>query len=314
MSPEQVRGQAVDHRSDIFSFGVVLYEMLTGQRAFRGDSAVETMNAILKEDPAPVAATRRSRCRRRSSGSSCTASRRIPRSASSPPATSPSTSSRCRASPARLSTAAPPPPERRWIRSGGDCGARRGRRRGAVPGRPLDGRTVDRAATFEPTHVQARASSATRGSHPTAGRSSTRRTGKAGRWSSTRRSRAARSRDRSGSEADLQAVSRAGRNGGAARPAGQSAGVLARVPIGGGAPREVLENVTVGRLGSRRGSAGRRADRWRTRHARVSDRPRALPGTRMAQRRGGLAEGRPRRLLRSTPSWSTTAATSRSST
>ena len=54
MSPEQVRGQTVDHRSDIFSFGVVLYEMLTGQRAFQGDSAVETMNAILKEDPAPT--------------------------------------------------------------------------------------------------------------------------------------------------------------------------------------------------------------------------------------------------------------------
>src|SRR3954470_4497744 len=52
MSPEQVRGQAVDQRSDIFSFGIGLYEMLTGRRAFHGDSAVETMNAILKEDPA----------------------------------------------------------------------------------------------------------------------------------------------------------------------------------------------------------------------------------------------------------------------
>jgi Tol biopolymer transport system component len=51
MSPEQVRGVPADHRSDIFSFGAVLYEMLTGKHAFRGDSAVETMNAILKDDP-----------------------------------------------------------------------------------------------------------------------------------------------------------------------------------------------------------------------------------------------------------------------
>jgi serine/threonine protein kinase len=51
MSPEQVRAQPVDHRSDIFSFGAVFYEMLTGRRPFRGDSHIETMNAILKEDP-----------------------------------------------------------------------------------------------------------------------------------------------------------------------------------------------------------------------------------------------------------------------
>ncbi|MGI9168312.1 MAG: protein kinase domain-containing protein [Pyrinomonadaceae bacterium] len=51
MSPEQVRGQRVDHRSDIFSLGVILYEMLSGKRAFRGESAIETLNAILKEDP-----------------------------------------------------------------------------------------------------------------------------------------------------------------------------------------------------------------------------------------------------------------------
>lgn len=51
MAPEQVRGQKVDHRADIFSFGCVLYEMLAGKRAFRGDSAIETLNAILKEDP-----------------------------------------------------------------------------------------------------------------------------------------------------------------------------------------------------------------------------------------------------------------------
>lgn len=51
MSPEQVRAAAVDHRSDIFSFGAVLYEMLSGRRAFHRDSAIETLNAILKEEP-----------------------------------------------------------------------------------------------------------------------------------------------------------------------------------------------------------------------------------------------------------------------
>jgi len=51
MSPEQARGQETDHRADIFSFGVILYEMLSGRRAFSGESAVEVMNAILKEEP-----------------------------------------------------------------------------------------------------------------------------------------------------------------------------------------------------------------------------------------------------------------------
>jgi len=51
MSPEQVRGQTVDHHSDIFSLGTILYEMISGKRAFKGDTGVETMSAILKEDP-----------------------------------------------------------------------------------------------------------------------------------------------------------------------------------------------------------------------------------------------------------------------
>ena len=50
MSPEQVRGKEADHRSDIFSFGVVLYELLSGGRAFRGETSVETMTAILKQE------------------------------------------------------------------------------------------------------------------------------------------------------------------------------------------------------------------------------------------------------------------------
>lgn len=51
MSPEQVRGEPVEARSDIFSFGCVLYEMISGRRAFQGPSAIETMNAILNADP-----------------------------------------------------------------------------------------------------------------------------------------------------------------------------------------------------------------------------------------------------------------------
>ena len=57
ISPEQLKGEPADARSDIFSLGCVLYEMLTGQRAFLRDSAVETMAAILKEDPPRVAST-----------------------------------------------------------------------------------------------------------------------------------------------------------------------------------------------------------------------------------------------------------------
>ncbi|MGH9768035.1 MAG: serine/threonine protein kinase, partial [Blastocatellia bacterium] len=57
MSPEQVRGQEADHRADIFSFGVILYEMLSGRRAFDGESAIEVMNAILKEEAPELSET-----------------------------------------------------------------------------------------------------------------------------------------------------------------------------------------------------------------------------------------------------------------
>ena len=57
MSPEQVRGQEADHRADIFAFGVILYEMLSGRRTFSGDSAIEVMNAILKEEPPELSET-----------------------------------------------------------------------------------------------------------------------------------------------------------------------------------------------------------------------------------------------------------------
>jgi serine/threonine protein kinase len=57
ISPEQLKGRAADQRSDIFAFGAVLYEMLSGRRAFRGESRAETMSAILKEDPPELSDT-----------------------------------------------------------------------------------------------------------------------------------------------------------------------------------------------------------------------------------------------------------------
>jgi hypothetical protein len=59
MSPEQVRGKAADRRSDLFSFGAILYEMLSGQRAFRGDTAADTITAILTKEPPDLTQTNR---------------------------------------------------------------------------------------------------------------------------------------------------------------------------------------------------------------------------------------------------------------
>jgi serine/threonine protein kinase len=59
MSPEQCRGASVDARSDLFSFGAVLYEMLSGRPAFRGDTTADTISSILKEEPPDLATTGR---------------------------------------------------------------------------------------------------------------------------------------------------------------------------------------------------------------------------------------------------------------
>src|SRR4051794_10388272 len=59
MAPEQVRGRPTDHRSDIFAFGTILYEMLSGRRAFHGETDADTMTAILKEDPPDLPAAER---------------------------------------------------------------------------------------------------------------------------------------------------------------------------------------------------------------------------------------------------------------
>ena len=57
MSPEQVRGEEADRRSDIFALGAILYEMLSGQRAFRRETQIETMSAILRDDPPELTKT-----------------------------------------------------------------------------------------------------------------------------------------------------------------------------------------------------------------------------------------------------------------
>jgi eukaryotic-like serine/threonine-protein kinase len=54
MSPEQARGKDIDSRSDIFSFGIVLYEMLTGKQPFEGESAIDTISAIIHKEPVPL--------------------------------------------------------------------------------------------------------------------------------------------------------------------------------------------------------------------------------------------------------------------
>ena len=93
MAPEQVRGEAADHRADIFAFGAVFYEMLSGHRAFAGDSSVERMTAILKHDPPALPLARFLHI---SIASSTSVSRRIPRSGFSPPGISRSRWRRCR--------------------------------------------------------------------------------------------------------------------------------------------------------------------------------------------------------------------------
>ncbi len=54
MSPEQIEAKPLDHRTDLFSLGVILYELATGERPFRGDSSPALMSSILKDHPEPI--------------------------------------------------------------------------------------------------------------------------------------------------------------------------------------------------------------------------------------------------------------------
>ncbi len=238
MSPEQVRGQPVDHRSDIFSFGVVLYEMLTGRRAFHGDSAVETMNAILKEDPAPAGDGGRPvppaldrivlHCLEKNPEERFQSARDVAFDIESLSGLS-----------SQVVVDSPLPRRRRWLRlvaiatlAAAGCAAlfvagRSTARATAPTFEPLtfrrgsitfarfapDGRTILYAANFEGGPLEI--------------------------YSTQPGSPESRSL---GLKADLQAVSRHGEMAILLERPGRDP-VLARLPIGGGAPREVLENV-----------------------------------------------------------------------
>jgi Tol biopolymer transport system component len=237
MSPEQVRGQPVDHRSDIFSFGVVLYEMLTGRRAFHGDSAVETMNAILKEDPAPAGdggplppALDRIvlHCLEKNPEERFQSARDVAFDLESLSGLS-----------SQVVVDSPLPRRRRWLRLVAIATL------AAAAGAALyfAGRSTSRAAapTFEP--LTFRRGSITFARFAPDGRTILYAANFEGGPLEIYSTQPGSPESRSlGLKADLQAVSRHGEMAILLERPGKDP-VLARLPIGGGAPREVLENV-----------------------------------------------------------------------
>ena len=76
MSPEQAEGKQLNARSDIFNFGSVLYEMLTGAQAFAGESNLAALSSVLRDTPAPLKSDRAGRARGTESGFFCSAWKR----------------------------------------------------------------------------------------------------------------------------------------------------------------------------------------------------------------------------------------------
>ncbi|MDQ6892996.1 MAG: protein kinase [Acidobacteriota bacterium] len=220
MSPEQVRGQAADARSDIFSFGAVLYEMLMGVRAFRGDSEADVMTAILREEPDGLAARNPNlssevvrvvgHCLEKSAERRFQSARDLAFDLEG------------------LSFASGEPPALKTLRS----------REVSTAGRPAYRRLTFRRGTI----VVARFAPDT---HTIVS---------CVRWEGapletyTIRRESPESRPLGLSEARLLAVSSTGDLAVVVRAertarGGRSGGILARMPLGGGAPRELLENV-----------------------------------------------------------------------
>ena len=253
MSPEQVRGDQVDHRSDIFSFGAVLYEMLSGSRAFHRDTAVETLNAILKEDPpepleinravTPALARLVEHCLEKSAQTRFQSARdlafalgALKGSSTSPPAAPPpdvlrpTASLRLRAVAGLLACMAV---------AAFFFGRPAGFAAGEGPVQPPDFRRV----TFRPGAV-----------HSARFTPDGRTIVYSAKWEGetlevySTRSESPESRPLGLLDADLLAISSSGELAMMLRPSYPSflaRGTLGRMPISGGAPRELLENVTL---------------------------------------------------------------------
>ena len=295
--PSRSAGKPVDHRSDIFSFGLVLYEMLTGRQAFKADSAVETMSAILKADPPRLADSRRDlppdlerivlHCLEKnpeerfqsagdiafnleSIGQSSSTSGKVDRAAGDDEIALEIGGAGSRAQSWRAPDCSWPD-VRRCARRPSRNSSQLTFRRGSVPSARFapDGRTVVYAANWEGTPM-------------------TLYTAQPGNPES-------RSLDGPGATSAPSPAPVSWRCCGVGRTA---LNVLARMPLGGGAPREVLEDVSDADWSPNGEELAVVRNEGATPAARVPDRPRAARAGGMDERHPDLAVRRSHRLRR----------------